>query len=152
MDSGPSPGLPSRLGLGHFSALIRLPDRLPARVWATFRPKTAHDRQQRSQERSKIANKGPESGPRPPTEAQEPPKITRRSPKSDPRPPTEGLRATQDRPQRPQERPKTALIGPKSGPRPPTEALQLHIRPSIENIKEKMHRRSMLPVNIAHED
>ena len=99
------------LGFGHFSAQIRLPDRIPARVWAIFRPKMAHDRQQRSQERSKIANEGPERGPRPPTEAQEPPRS-----------PAEAPRATQDRPHKPQELSKTAHRGPKFAPRSPAEA------------------------------
>ena len=40
----PSPERPSGSGLGHFSALIRLPDRFPARVWATFRPDRFQDR------------------------------------------------------------------------------------------------------------
>ena len=52
---------------------------------------------------------------------------------------------------RPKERPKIAHIGSESGRRPPTKALQLHIRPSIENMEEKVHRQNMLPINIAHE-
>ena len=62
-----SPEWPSRWGLGHFSAQIRLPDQLPARVWATFGLKTAQDRQHRPQERPKTVNIGNKSGPRPPT-------------------------------------------------------------------------------------
>ena len=34
----------------------------------------------------------------------------------------------------------------------PTEALQPHIRPSIDNIKTKMHRQNMLPVSTADEN
>ena len=139
------PRSPSRSGLGHFSAQDG--PRPPTKV-----PRAVQDRQQRPRERPKTAYRGPRAAQDRPQRPQERPKTAHISPKSFPRPPTEGLRATQDRPQRPQERPKTAHIGPESGPRPPTEALQLHIRPSNENIEEKIHRQNMLPVNIAPED
>ena len=73
MDRAPMPAMglqPRDRVLGRVWATFRLDrfrDRLPARARATFRPKTAQDRQQRSQERPKTANIGPKSGTRPPT-------------------------------------------------------------------------------------
>ena len=145
LDPDPLARSSSRSGLGHFPAQDG--SRPPTKA-----PRAVQDRQQRNRERPKTAYRGPRAAQDRPQRPQERPKTAHIRPKSCPRPPTEGLRATQDRPQRHQERPKTAHIGPESGPRPPTEALQLHIRPSIENIEEKIHRQNMLPVNIAHED
>ena len=106
----------------------------PARVWATFRlrsagqiasslgfgPLFAQDRQHRAQDRPKTANIGPKSGPRPPTW---------------------GPRAAQDRPLRHREQPKTAYRGPSAS------------RPTINRkYRRKIHRQNMLPVNFVHDD
>ena len=113
---GPDPlRIPLPLGLGPLFGLARLPDRLPARARATFRPKTAQDRQQRSQERPKTANIGPKSCTRPPTKAPRAAKTAHAGPKSSPRPPTEVPRVGQDRQHRLQEWHKTANTGPESG-------------------------------------
>ena len=61
------------------------------------------------------------------------------------------VRTAQNRPKRPQERPKTANIGPERGPKTTCRGPQHHILPSVENIAEKVHRKNMLPVNLAHE-
>ncbi len=122
-------------------------------------PKTAQDRPHRPQERLKTAHIGPKSGLRAHAEAPRQPKITHRGPRSLPKGAHRGPKTVQDHPHRPQELPKTAHRGPKSRPRPPTEAPraakdrprrpkrglrppteahQLHERPSIENVKEKI--------------
>ena len=93
----------------------RLPDRLPVWVWATFRPKTVQDRQQRRQERSKTANIDPKSR----WLHSFPVRVWA----------IFRFKTAQDRQQRAQERLKivniierfkTANITPKSRPRPPT--------------------------------
>jgi hypothetical protein len=91
-NAAPSPQKPSCLGLYHFSALTPLPDRLPAWVWATFRPKAARDCQYRPPERPRSTSRG----------------ATSMQP--------------QDRQRKPQEQPKTADRGPKGGPISPLEA------------------------------
>ena len=107
------------------------------------------------------------------------PKTAHRGPKSNPRPPIDSIEVptsknchfgflsrsglghfsgfgplfalipSQDRLRRPQERPKTANRGHKNGLRPPTQAHQLHDRPSIENVEDKVQRLYMLPVNFS---
>ena len=67
---------------------FRPPLPAPAWVWATFRPRTAQDRQHGSQERPRTANIGPKSGPRPPTYVPRGPKTANIGPKSGPGPPT----------------------------------------------------------------
>ena len=149
------------MGLGLISAF-------PRGLRQLFNQRAAPDRQHRPQERPKTDNIGPKAAEDRQHRLQERPKTANIRPKSGPGPPTYAPRATQDRAQRPQERlktahkgpgaaqdrqhrsqerPKTANIGPQSGPGPHTEARQLHNRPSIENIEEKVHRQKMLPVN-----
>ena len=118
------PGRPVRT---HFPAPPL--DCLPARVWATSRPRSACQITFPlgfgvffGPRRPTTANKGPKSGPRSPTKAPRAAQDRLQRPKSGPRSPAEAPRATQDRPHKPQELSKTAHRGPKSDPRPPAEA------------------------------
>ena len=109
--------------MGAYAGLCLLADRVPPRVWATSRPKTAQDRPQRAQGSPRTAYRGPRGSPGPPTEALRVAQGRQQRPQG---PPMTAHRGSKGRPglclQGAQGQPRTTHRGPKGRTGPPTRA------------------------------